>query len=140
MNPEHVVAAILSLFPYMSGNNRACVEHRRSEIAAQLTETADAGVPSEIMAAVAFVETHLGCDRGEGGGWGAPINGQHRHTAGTHMHAARVLIRGLERCGDWDGSIRRFRTGLCHPTTVGTSYLRRVNRLIRRIELRAAGQ
>lgn len=139
MNPIHVVAAILSIFPYMSGNNRACVESRRERIEEQLTETADAGVPAEIMAAVGFVETHLGCDRNEGGGWGAPIDMQHRHTAGTHMHAARVLLRGLERCGSWDGSIRRFRTGLCQPTRVGTAYLGRVNHLIRRIELSAQG-
>ena len=139
MNPEQVLAAILTIFPYMSGNNRACIESRRDRIVQQLTETTAAGVPTEIMASVAFMETHLGCDRNEGGGWGAPIDAAHRHTAGTHMNAASVLVRGLERCGSWDGSIRRFRTGLCQPTPVGTAYLRRVNQLVRRIELTAQG-
>ena len=136
MNPLQVFLAILAIFPFMSGNNRACMERNRERIVQQLEETTRMGVPAEIMASVAFLETHLGCDRGEGGNWGAPIDPQHRHTAGTHVHAARALVTGLSRCGGhWDAAIVRFRTGLCEPrNAVGRSYLQRVRGLIRRIQ------
>jgi hypothetical protein len=134
MNPAQVLAAILAIFPFMSGNNRACIQSRQARIVEQLTETTAAGVPPEIMASVAFVETHLGCDRNEGGNWGAPIDPAHRHTAGTHVHAARALLTGRERCGSWDGAIVRFRTGLCAARTpVGRRYLANVTRLAQRI-------
>jgi hypothetical protein len=96
------------------------------------------------MVAVAFSETHLGCDYGEGGGWGAPVDRHHRHTAGTHLHAAAVLARGMEVCrGDELGAVRRFRTGLCDPRRqsssavvgrVGEAYGRRVLRIAARLE------
>ena len=145
-----LVAAILSLFPVMSGRNRACIEDRHDAIARQVDETARAypRVRPEVLVAVAFSETHLGCDAGEGGGWGAPIDRQHRHTAGTHLHAAAVLARGMVVCGsDELSAVRRFRTGLCDPRRqstsavvgrVGERYGRRVIRLAERLQ-RAAG-
>jgi hypothetical protein len=145
-----LVAAILSLFPAMSGNNRACIEDRHDAIARQVDETARAypTVRPEVLVAVAFSETHLGCDRGEGGGWGAPVDRAHRHTAGTHLHAAAVLARSMQVCGgDELSAVRRFRTGLCDPRRqstsaivgrVGERYGRRVLALAERLS-RAAG-
>jgi len=145
-----LVAAILSLFPVMSGNSRACIEAGRARIAQQIEETARAypRVRPEVLVAVAFAETHLGCDRGEGGGWGAPVDRAHRHTAGTHLHAAAVLARGMIVCGgDELSAVRRFRTGLCRPLRessspivgrVGERYGRRVLALAERLQ-RAAG-
>jgi hypothetical protein len=139
MSPEAVVAAILLLFPYMSGNNRSCVVRRQEAIVTQLREAEEMGVPAEVIGAVGFYETHWGCDAHEGGNWGAPIDASHRHTAGTHIHAARSLLAGFGRCGSWDGAISRFRTGRCHPDAVGARYLANVRTLIRRMESVAAG-
>jgi len=137
MTPEQVLVAILAIFPHMSGNNRACVESRRDRIVQQLTETTAAGVPAPLMASVAFMETHLGCDRHEGGNWGAPIDRNHRHTAGTHMDAAQALLTGLQRCGTWDGAVMRFRSGMCRTQQAyAVRYVRIVNALVRRIEMR----
>jgi hypothetical protein len=135
MTPVQVLAAILAIFPFMSGNNRACIEDRRVRIEQQLAETTAAGVPIEIMAAVGFMETHLGCDRGEGGGWGAPIDRLHRHTPGTHMDAAQSLVTGYRECGTWDGAVMRFRSGMCRTQQpYAVRYVRLVNALARRIE------
>lgn len=149
MTSALILSAILALFPHMSGNNRACIEQNRAHIAAQLDETHAAypDVPLEVMAAVAFAETHLGCDAGEGGNWGAPISRDRRHTAGTHLHAAGALHRSLAVCGTVDGAIQRFRTGLCDPRRQtanlrvreqATTYLRTVRRLEAAIVRRAA--
>lgn len=152
MSPETIVVAILALFPYMSGNNRACIETQQARIVQQLREVSEpyepgAPVPpTELTAAVAFAETHLGCDIHEGGNWGAPIDAQHRHTAGTHMNAVRVLVRGYQRCGSWDGAVLRFRTGLCNPQRQSSSprvrhqgahYLRVIHRIVERIRQHA---
>lgn len=146
MTGAELVTAVLALWPVMSGNNRACIEARRARIAEQVEETARAypRVRASVLVAVAFSETHLGCDYGEGGGWGAPIDRHHRHTAGTHLHAAAVLARSLEVChGDELGAVRRFRTGLCDPRRqsssalvgrVGEAYGRRVLALAARLE------
>lgn len=154
MTPEAIVLAILSLFPYMSGNNRQCIEHNQARIVQQLRESQvpiepNAPTPPlELLAAVAFMETHLGCDAHEGGNWGAPIDKYHRHTAGTHMSAVRVLVHGYQRCGTWEGSVLRFRTGLCNPARqsssdvirrIGPRYLRRVQSLVTRIRSHRSG-
>jgi hypothetical protein len=121
-----LVAAILAIFPVMSGNNRRCIEDRHEMIAQQVNETSRAypRVRPEILVAVAFSETHLGCDAHEGGGWGAPVDRHHRHTAGTHLHAAAVLARSLDVCrGDQLSAVRRFRTGLCDPRRQSSSAL-----------------
>jgi len=147
-----LVAAVLALFPVMSGNNRQCIEDRHDAIARQVDETVRAfpSVRPEVMVAVAFSETHLGCDRGEGGGWGAPIDRHHRHTAGTHLHAAAVLARSMVVCGgDELSAVRRFRTGLCNPIQtsssplvgrVGERYGRRVLALAERLSRAAGGR
>ena len=145
-----LVSAVLALFPVMSGRNRQCIEAGRARIAQQIDETARAypRVRASVLVAVAFSETHLGCDRGEGGGWGAPVDRHHRHTAGTHLHAAAVLARSMQVCGgDELSAVRRFRTGLCDPRRqstsatvgrVGERYGRRVLALAERLQ-RAAG-
>ncbi len=147
-----LVAAVLALFPVMSGRNRACIEDRHDAIARQVDETARAypSVRPEVMVAVAFSETHLGCDAGEGGGWGAPVDRHHRHTAGTHLHAAAVLARSMVVCGgDELSAVRRFRTGLCNPIQtsssplvgrVGERYGRRVLALAARLSRAAGGR
>jgi hypothetical protein len=144
-----IISIILDLFPYMSGNNRACIEQNRAHIEAQLDEAFARypDVPREVLAAVAFAETHLGCDKGEGGNWGAPISRNRRHTAGTHLHAAGALHRSLAVCGNIDGAIMRFRVGLCNPRRQTTNtlvriraanYLRTIQRLQTAIMRRAA--
>jgi len=106
-----LVTALLNHFPHTP--SRACIEARQTEIVAHLDVAHGLGVPPGIMLAVAFHETHVGCDRNEGGGWGAPIDMQHRHVAGTPEHAIRALRRSFEVCGDWTGAVTRFRSGLC---------------------------
>lgn len=149
MSSALIISAILALYPYMSGNNRSCIERNRARIEQQLDETVAAypDVPRLTIAAVAFAETHLGCDAGEGGNWGAPISRLRRHVAGTHLHAAGALHRSLVVCGNVDGAIMRFRVGLCNPRRQTTNvavqrrahaYLQRVRALEQRIQARAA--
>lgn len=150
MTPETILLAILAIFPHMSGNNRQCIIDHQPRIAAQLREVSEPIAPGapvppmELTAAVAFAETHLGCDINEGGNWGAPIDRNHRHTAGTHMSAVRVLSRGFTRCGSWDGAILRFRTGLCNPARngstpeirrIGPRYLQTIHSIMHRIHV-----
>jgi hypothetical protein len=148
LTPEMIVAAILSIFPHMNGRNRECIERNQPRIIQQLHDVSLPSFPGapvppvELTASVAFLETHLGCDANEGGNWGAPISATRRHTAGTHMHAVRVLANGYLRCGTWEGAVLRFRTGLCNPArqsnnpalqVQGTNYLRTVNNIMHRI-------
>lgn len=144
MTPAILLTALLSIFPTTPA--RDCLTARRERIAAQVDESVRAfpTVRPALLMAVAFSETHLGCDRNEGGGWGAPINPQQRHRAGTHLHAARALARSLVVCrGSELGALRRFRTGLCDPMRqsssptvgrVGEAYGRRTLRLAQRME------
>lgn len=121
MNPEIVLAAILAIFPRMSHHNRQCIVRDHDRIVHQLQDIPNAvseGMtppPTEIVAAIGFIETHLGCDVGEGGNWGAPRSRSERHRAGTHRHAIRALSRSYNVCGTWEGAINRFHTGLCNP-------------------------
>lgn len=148
ITPEIIVAAFLAIFPHMNGNNRRCIEQQQTRIVHQLREVAQPSAPElpvppvELTASVAFLETHLGCDVNEGGNWGAPISATRRHTAGTHMHAVRVLSIGFVRCGSWEGAVRRFRTGLCNPERQsrnpvvqrqGRLYLQAVNSIMDRL-------
>lgn len=148
MTASLILSAILALFPHMSGNNRACIATNRARIEAQLDESHARypDVPMELLAAVAFSETHLGCDAGEGGNWGAPISRTRRHVAGTHLHAVGALHRSLAVCGTLDGALMRFRVGLCDPRHQTTNlvvreqaatYRRRVRRLETAIVRRA---
>ena len=127
ISPVEAVTAILALFPYMSGNNRQCIIEHRTQIEQVLVEAQRQypEMPTEVLTAVGFMETHLGCDQGEGGNWGAPISATRRHVAGTPMQAAAILWHSYEVCGTWEGAARRFRTGLCRNTMVGLPYSRR---------------
>ena len=51
MTPENIIIALLSIFPYMSGNNRQCIQRRQEAIAEALHETSGLGVPVEVMTA-----------------------------------------------------------------------------------------
>lgn len=105
----------------------SCLAARRGEIisAAEIAGGLT-GVPLALLLVVGFRETHLGCHPRSGGGWGAPVDRLHRHTAGTAVHAARALSRGFAHCGSWEGAAAFFRCGLCTcpyaptyaPTTV----------------------
>lgn len=129
-----LLAAILTLFPYMSGNNRACIERNATSIV-NVVESAqrENGVPPAVLLTVGFMETHLGCDVGEGGNWGAPISPQRRHVAGTPRQAAVALQHGFERCGSWLGAIARFRSGRCVIPPTMTRYPRTATWLMTRI-------
>lgn len=131
-----VLTAILTLFPHMSGNNRQCIIEHRPQIEQVLVQAQQEfpEMPTELMASIGLMETHLGCDRGEGGNWGAPISSTQRHVAGTPMHAVRALWRSYQVCHTWDGAARRFRTGLCRPTQVGTRYSTMAMNLSNRIK------
>ena len=144
MSAPLILSAILAIFPHMSKNNRPCIEANQARIIAQLDDafTRYPDVPREVLAAVAFSETHLGCDAGEGGNWGAPASRHTRHVPGNHLHAAGALHRSLIVCGTLDGAIMRFRVGLCAPRRQTSHvevrdraerYLRRVRQLEARI-------
>lgn len=93
-----------------------CLERRRLEIAEIAAEAERVtGVPAGLLLVVGMNETHLGCARGEGGGWGAPVDRNHRHTAGTPLRAAQALQASYRVCGTWEGAVGRFRSGLCRP-------------------------
>ena len=147
-----LLIAVLAAFPVMNGNNRACIEMNLPRIEQQVAEAIRTypRVRPAYFISIAFIETHLGCDRGAGGNWGAPISATRRHVAGTHMHAARLASRSLEVCrGDELSAARRFRTGLCNPLRqsssavvgrVGEAYGRRVLRMAARLEAQVEGQ
>jgi len=90
-------------------------------------------VPVELLLVVGYLETHLGTDAGEGGGWGAPIDRRHRHTAGTAATAARVLRTSFAVCGSWRGAVSRFRSGLCRPPGFAVDYVRRAMSISARV-------
>lgn len=114
-----------------------CIESHLTQIANNAAEGERLhGVPAGVMLVVGFMETHLGCDRNEGGNWGAPIDPQHRHTAGTPLQAAHALAVSYQRCGgqDWARAVGRFRSGLCAPSRVEHRiYVHQVGRLVRRL-------
>lgn len=129
-----LLTALLHLFPHMSGNNRACIV-RNFDAIAQVAEDAERenGVPAAIMLTVGFIETHNGCDHGEGGNWGAPISPTRRHVAGAPRQAAVALQHGFERCGSWIGAISRFRSGRCQIPASMSGYPRTAVRIMTRI-------
>lgn len=122
MLAAEIVTAILVRYPMTPA--RECIIARRQHIERVLVDSYNTypQMPMEMIATIGFLETHLGCARGEGGNWGAPISVQQRHVAGTPMQAATALWRSYQVCGDWEGAARRFRTGLCRPTIVGIRY------------------
>lgn len=89
-------------------------------------------VPTALLAAVGWHESHLGCARASGGCWGSPRDRDHRHTAGTPTDAARDLAHALRACGSVEGAIARFRGGSCRPGP-HTAYVARVAALAARL-------
>lgn len=107
-----LLALLLSLRP--PADLRPCLTARAPEIARAAGEAqALTGVPAELVLAVGYLETHLGCARGSGGCWGAPVSRRRRAVAGTHLHSARALAWGRRRCGSWHGAVSHYRCGLC---------------------------
>lgn len=137
-----IITAILAVYPYMSGNNRQCIIQHRPQIEQVLvaSQAQYPDMPMEMIAAVGFMETHLGCDRGEGGNWGAPISPTQRHTAGTPLQAATALWHGYQTCGTWEGAASRFRTGLCRHSATGQRYSHIAMNIVNRLRVRVAQQ
>lgn len=128
-----VLMAFLTLFPHTPA--RQCLIDRRVQIE-QVLDNSRAmypQMPIEMIATIGFMETHLGCDRGEGGNWGAPISPTQRHVAGRPIQAAAALWRSYQVCGSWEAAARRFRTGLCRPTVTGTPYARTAMSVVTRL-------
>lgn len=124
-----LIVSLLNL--YMSGNNRACIQANQVQIASVLQDgEQNHGVPPLVLLSVGFMETHLGCDAGEGGNWGAPISRLNRHRAGTPAQAAMALQASYRACGTWLGAISRFRSGLCRIPRGMAHYPRGVVRLM----------
>lgn len=132
-----LLAALIALYP--RSPSRPCIEARAAQIVADATAAAQRhGVPPALLLAVGFVETHLGCDRGSGGCWGAPIDPQHRGTAGTVDHAARALASSHAACGSWGAAVCRFRCGLCRCPAQHERYHRVALGLAARLSARAS--
>lgn len=132
------VDGILAMFPTAPARSVQSIRARQTTIEQNLLASESIhGVPMGIMLMVAWAETHVGGDINEGGNWGAPIDPQHRHTAGTPLHAARALRRSYEVCGSWYRAVARFRSGLCRPhNPTHQRYTRTVTYLARRLYLR----
>jgi hypothetical protein len=134
-----LLAALLAVLPPVPHPQRERILEQRDQIVAMAAASAARyKVPASVLLVVAFMETHLGTDDGEGGGWGAPIDAQHPHKAGTSDHAAQVLARGRKVCGSWRGALGWFRAGRCVPPLFAESYVRNGMRLIERTHARAA--
>lgn len=132
-----IFAALLFIFP--NANHRACLNARHDVIVANAEEAANANhVPVGVLIVTGWMESHMGCAPASGGCWGAPIDPQHRHTAGTPNHAAVALATSYRVCHSWEGAVSRFRCGLCtcrsetHRQYVATSM-----NLVRRLYIRA---
>jgi hypothetical protein len=129
-----LLAALIGVLPPIPHPQRERIRDRTEAIVAMATaSSARYRVPPSVLLVVAFMETHLGTDDGEGGGWGAPIDAQHPHQAGTSDHAARILARGRKVCGSWRGALSWFRSGQCLPPPHAETYVRNGMRLIERI-------
>jgi hypothetical protein len=127
---SELLLAVLLKFP--STPARQCLIERRDRIELAITESIRRYplISPEVLVAVGFSETHLGCDANEGGNWGAPMSATQRHIPGTPMQAAKILYRSYETCGsDWESAARRFRTGDCRPSKIGSRYAASVIRL-----------
>lgn len=110
---QSILAAILAIFPHSPNFN--AIQRNSANITAHIADAQGIyGVPAGVFAVVGFMETHLGTDANEGGGYGAPTNRFHRHTPGTADDAARALRRAYFGCyKSWEGAISRFRSGMC---------------------------
>jgi hypothetical protein len=128
--------ALLGSFRLVPARTRQRIEARRDHIEDRAYQSeVQHGVPMGVILPVAWVESHVGTDDGEGGNWGAPISPARRHTAGTPMHAARALAWSYRVCGyDWQRAVARFHSGLCQPHAARhQEYVRTVTRLVRAV-------
>src|SRR5271154_4117052 len=133
-----LLSAMIAVLPPIPQPQRGRIHLQRETIVAMATaSSARYAVPPSVLLVVGFMETHLGTDDGEGGGWGAPIDAQHPHKAGTSDHAARILARGRKVCGSWQGALSWFRSGQCSPPPFAETYVRNGMRLIERMHGRA---
>jgi len=117
------LAALLLAVPVPAAE-RACILARRETIAASADAAAAAhGVPVALLLSVAYLESHLGCSRGSGGCWGAPISRARRGVAGGPASAASALALGYRRCGGTpEGAVASFRWGLCRVPVGARGY------------------
>lgn len=113
-----LLVTLLALYP---GPQSQCIRARTAAIVESADATAATyGVPQSILITTAFLETHVGCDRGEGGGLGAPASRRRRHVAGGWEQHGSALRLGYRRCGTWLAAVNHYRTGRCRrPGTVG---------------------
>lgn len=103
------------LFFYPNANYRPCLEARRDRIEIQAAEAAEENhVPVGVLLVIGWVESHNGCNPRSGGCWGAPIDRNHRLTAGRAGEAAHSLRMNFDNCHTWEGAISAFRSGSCH--------------------------
>lgn len=116
MSASLIISTLLQMFPHMSGNARQCIVQNRERIEATLNQISEElpNVPTDVMAVVALMETHLGCDPYTQGNWGTP-QWRYRVETVTPMTAARIMSRSIEVCGDIPHAIMRFRSGACNP-------------------------
>lgn len=140
MSASVVLAAILAIYPH--ARSRECLRLRADRISMGADAAArERGIPVQLLMAVGFFESRLGCDRASGGSWGSPIDRNHRGVAGTPWHTARDLETSLRVCGGATlRAVSRFRCGLCScrgVTVVGYTP-RDVVDLVDRIERRVS--
>jgi hypothetical protein len=134
-----LLSALIAVLPPIPHPQRERIQLRREAIVTMAAaSSARFGVPPSVLLVVGFMETHLGTDDGEGGGWGAPIDAKHPHKAGTSDHAARILARGRKVCGSWQGAMSWFRSGQCSPPEYAEKYVRDGVRLVERVHRRTA--
>lgn len=134
MTAAQALAALLAVLPARRPY-RACLTARAPRVIADADAASrEHGVPVALLLSVGYAESHLGCARGSGGCWGAPVSRLHRHTAGRASHAASALALGHRRCGTWAGALGHFRCGRC---VCEGSYVARVAGLWSRVERRA---
>lgn len=134
-----LLAALIAIVPPIPQPQRERIQLQKEKIVSMATaSSARYRVPPSVLLAVGFMETHLGTDDGEGGGWGAPIDARHPHKAGTSDTAARILARGRRECGSWQGALSWFRSGQCSPPPFAQRYVHNGMRLIERMHRRIA--
>ena len=134
MNAARALAALLAVLPARRPY-AACLTARTERVIADADAASrEHGVPVALLLSVGYAESHLGCARGSGGCWGAPVSRTARHTAGRASHAASALALGHRRCGTWSGALGHFRCGQC---VCAGNYVARVGGLWQRVEHRA---
>jgi hypothetical protein len=121
MNPTNLLLTALLALHRPPAFHAQCIENHRSSIVEHATASANRyQIPVSLLLVTAFSETHLGCDPHEAGGWGAPIDRRHRHTAGGSDQAASSLAWGFRECHTWFGAVSFYRSGRCHaPHLIG---------------------